>query len=70
MVLQDAFSRNSKLLRSGSKNDKTKKRDNSDSGDNPHSTLVGGITRGYISNSIGVMHSSSKLNEEFVVGND
>jgi len=42
----------------------------SDSGDNPHSTLVGNMTKGYKSNSIGIMQSSSKLNEEFVVEDD
>jgi hypothetical protein len=28
------------------------------------------LTKGYKSNSIGIMQSSSKLNEEFVVEND
>lgn len=69
MVLKDAFSRNSKFVRSGSKN-RTKIKENSDSGDNPHSTLVGGITKGYLSNSIGIMQSSSKLNEELIDENE
>ena len=55
MVLKDAFSRNSKIVRSGSKYNRTKIKENSDSGENPHSTLVGGITKGYLSNSIGIM---------------